>query len=53
MHAQCDDYLGSESTFAKCQIVSAVAVAVVSSLNLPPTLVRVNEAVLIEDDNRN
>ena len=47
---QCNNYLGNKSTFTKCQIVSTIIVT--SSLNLPPTLVRANEAVLIEDDNQ-
>ena len=50
-NSQCNNYLGSKSTFTKCQIVSAVTVT--SSLSLPPTLVIVNESVSIEDDNQN
>ena len=46
---QCNNYLGNKSSLVTCKIASAVDV--VSALNLPPILVRANEAVLIENDN--
>ena len=44
-----DNYLDSNNR-TKCQIVSACTV--VEAPNLPPTLIRVHEGVLINDDNQ-